>query len=93
MGCGWKDALAIWAPPETLCNVRSAAKGAWRAVFEALAAEGRPPAEVLIEFTHRACSGAGMPCQILDRGNGGDRKINSPRFFLSDEWAVSRNVP
>jgi transposase len=53
-GCRWKDAPAIYGPPKTLYNrnVRWAAKGVWRAVFEALAAEGGPPTEVLIDSTH-----------------------------------------
>ena len=53
-GCRWKDAPAIYGPSKTLYNrnVRWAAKGVWREVFEALAAEGGPPAEVLIDSTH-----------------------------------------
>ena len=53
-GCRWKDAPSIYGPPKTLYNrnVRWAAKGVWRAVFEALAAEGGPPTEVLIDSTH-----------------------------------------
>ena len=53
-GCRWKDAPAIYGPPKTLYNrnVRWAAKGVWRSVFEALAAAGGPPAEVLIDSTH-----------------------------------------
>ena len=53
-GCRWKDAPAIYGPPKTLYNrnVRWAAKGVWRTVFEALAAAGGPPAEVLIDSTH-----------------------------------------
>ena len=41
-GCRWKDAPAIYGPPKTLYNrnVRWAAKGVWREVFEALAAAG-----------------------------------------------------
>ena len=45
-GCRWKDAPSIYGPPKTLYNrnVRWAAKGVWRAVFEALAADaGRQP--------------------------------------------------
>ena len=44
-GCRWKDAPAIYGPPETLYNrnVRWAAKGVWRAVFETLAAAGGLP--------------------------------------------------
>lgn len=50
-GCRWKDAPPVYGPPKTLYtrNVRWAAKGVWRAVFEALAAEGGPPTEVLID--------------------------------------------
>ena len=53
-GCRWKDAPAIYGPSKTLCNrnVRWAAKGIWREVFETLAAAGGPPAEVLIDSTH-----------------------------------------
>ena len=53
-GCRWKDAPAIYGPPKTLYNrnVRWAAKGVWRSVFETLAAAGGPPAEVLIDSTH-----------------------------------------
>ncbi len=53
-GCQRKDAPAIYGPPKTLYNrnVRWAAKGVWRDVFEALAAEGGPPTEVLIDSTH-----------------------------------------
>ena len=53
-GCRWKDAPAIYGPPKTLYNrnVRWAAKGVWREVFETLAAAGGPPTEVLIDSTH-----------------------------------------
>ena len=53
-GCRWKDAPQVYGPPKTLYNrnVRWAAKGVWRKVFEVLAAEGGPPTEVLIDSTH-----------------------------------------
>ncbi len=53
-GCRWKDAPVIYGPPKTLYNrnVRWAAKGVWREVFETLAAAGGPPAAVLIDSTH-----------------------------------------
>ena len=53
-GCRWKDAPAFYGPSKTLYNrcVRWAAKGVWRDVFEALAAAGGPPSEVLIDSTH-----------------------------------------
>ena len=62
-GCRWKDAPAVYGPPKTLYNrnVRWAAKGVWRSVFEALAAAGGPPTEVLIDSTpvkaHRSAAG------------------------------------
>jgi len=53
-GGRWVDAPAAYGPRKTLYNrfVRWAAKGVWRAVFEALAAAGGPPAEVLLDSTH-----------------------------------------
>lgn len=53
-GCRWKDASAFYGLSKTLYNryVRWAAEGVWRDVFEALAAAGGPPAEVLIDSTH-----------------------------------------
>jgi len=53
-GCRWRDAPAHYGPAKTLYNrhVRWGAKGVWRQVFEALAAAGGPPAQVLIDSTH-----------------------------------------
>jgi transposase len=70
-GCRWEDAPAIYGPPKALYNrnVRSAAKDVWREVFEALAAAGGPPAEVLIDSTHvkahRSAAGrkGGLTCR------------------------------
>jgi len=62
-GCRWADAPAIYGPRKTLYNrfVRWAAKGVWLDVFQALAATGGPPAEVLIDSSavkaHRCASG------------------------------------
>ena len=55
-GCRWKDAPSIYGPPKMLYNrnVRWAAKGVWRAVFEALAAEGGPPTQGLISWIGRS---------------------------------------
>ena len=36
----------------TTAAVRWAAKGVWRDAFEALAAEGGPPAELMLDSTH-----------------------------------------
>ena len=75
-GCRWKDAPAIYGPPKALYNrnIRWAAKGVWRSVFETLAAAGGPPAEVLIDSTHvkahRSAAGstatlpAGLPIML-----------------------------
>lgn len=53
-GCRWKDAPAIYGPRKTLYNrfVRWAEKGIWRNAFEALAASGGPPAEIMLDSTH-----------------------------------------
>jgi transposase len=62
-GCRWADAPAVYGPRKTLYNrfVRWAAKGVWLDIFEALAAAGGPPAEVLIDSSavkaHRCASG------------------------------------
>jgi len=65
-GCRWVDALIVYGPRKTLYNrfVRWAAKGVWQAVFEALAAESGPPAELLLDSIHvkahrRAAGGKG----------------------------------
>ena len=72
-GCRWKDAPALYGPSKTLYNrnVRWAAKGVWRTVFEALAAEGGPPTEVLIDSTHvkahRSAAGGKEPVLSLSK--------------------------
>jgi transposase len=63
-GCRWADAPGVYGPRKTLYNrfVRWAAKGVWLDIFQALAAAGGPPAEVLIDSSavkaHRCASGA-----------------------------------
>ena len=62
-GARWADAPAVYGPKKTLYNrfVRWAAKGVWVDIFQALAAAGGPPAEVLIDSSavkaHRCASG------------------------------------
>ncbi len=53
-GGRWVDAPAAYGPRKTLYNrfVRWAAKGVWRAVFEALAAAGGPASDLLLDSTH-----------------------------------------
>lgn len=53
-GGRWADAPAVYGPRKTLYNrfVRWAAKGVWRDAFEALAATGGPPAELMLDSTH-----------------------------------------
>lgn len=53
-GGRWIDVPASYGPRKTLYNrfVRWSAKGVWREVFEALAAAGGPPAELLLDSTH-----------------------------------------
>jgi transposase len=62
-GGRWVDAPAVYGPKKTLYNrfVRWAAKGVWVDIFHALAAQGGPPAEMLIDSSavkaHRCASG------------------------------------
>ena len=62
-GGRWVDAPGVYGPKKTLYNrfVRWAAKGVWVDIFQALAAAGGPPAEVLIDSSavkaHRCASG------------------------------------
>jgi len=53
-GGRWADAPSVYGPRKTLYNrfVRWAKKGVWREAFEALAAAGGPPAEVMLDSTH-----------------------------------------
>lgn len=85
-GCRWKDASSAYGPYKTLYNrhKRWSEKGVWQAVFEALAAAGGPPAEVLIDSTHVKAhrSAAG--------GKGG----RTPRQSASAEaGATRRSMP
>jgi transposase len=63
-GGRWVDAPALYGPRKTLYNrfVRWAAKGIWTDIFQALAAAGGPPTQVLIDSSavkaHRSAAGA-----------------------------------
>ncbi|WP_202798689.1 IS5 family transposase [Sphingomonas elodea] len=77
-GCRWKDASSSYGPYKTLYNrhKRWSEKGVWQAVFEALAAAGGPPAEVLIDSTHvkahrSAAGGKGGRTQAIGISRGG----------------------
>jgi transposase len=62
-GGRWIDAPPVYGPRKTLYNrfVRWAAKGVWANIFQALAATGGPPAQLLIDSSavkaHRSASG------------------------------------
>jgi transposase len=62
-GGRWIDAPAEYGPRKTLYNrfVRWASKGIWTDLFHALASEGGPPAQMLIDSSavkaHRSASG------------------------------------
>jgi transposase len=63
-GCRWVDAPTDYGPRQTLYNrfVRWTMRSIWRRVFEALAATGGPPVEVLLDSTHvkaHRCSAGG----------------------------------
>jgi len=82
-GGRWADAPPCYGPRKTLYNrfVRWAAKGVWVDVFEAVAAAGGPPAEVLLDSSvvkaHRCASGGkggSMPKPSAAREGDGRRK-------------------
>jgi transposase len=62
-GGRWADAPPAYGPRKTLYNrfVRWAAKGVWENIFQALAAAGGPPSQVMIDSTavraHRSAAG------------------------------------
>ena len=63
-GCRWADTpIDVYGPRKTLYNrfVRWSAKGVWEDIFQALAATGGPPAQVLMDSSavkaHRCASG------------------------------------
>ena len=62
-GGRWSDAPGCYGPRKTLYNrwVRWARKGVWQRSFEALAATGGPPAELMLDSTwakaHRSAAG------------------------------------
>ena len=94
-GCRWKDAPAIYGPSKTLYNrnVRWAAKGVWRDVFETLAAAGGPPAEVLIDSTHVKAhrSAAGGKGGRASRRSGSAGADATPRSTPSPMVRVGRS--
>jgi len=63
-GCRWADAPPDYGPRKTLYNRwrRWAEKGHWVRIFEALADEGGPPSQALIDSSavraHRSAAGA-----------------------------------
>ena len=63
-GCRWVDAPPSYGPRKTLYNrfVRWMMRSIWQRIFEALAATGGPPVEVLLDSTHikaHRCSAGG----------------------------------
>ena len=82
-GGRWIDAPSVYGPRKTLYNrfVRWAAKGVWVNIFQALAATGGPPAEVLIDSSavkaHRCAAGGkggSSPRRSVDRAAGAPRR-------------------
>lgn len=72
-GCRWADAPPEYGPRKTLYNrwVRWSERGHWVRIFEALADEGGPPSQVMIDSSavraHRSAAG----------GKGGSRPMRS----------------
>ncbi|MGF7173173.1 transposase [Azospirillum doebereinerae] len=76
-GGRWVAAPAVYGPRKTLYNrfVRWAAKGVWENIFQALAAAGGPPSQVMIDSTavraHRSVAGGkggSAPRPLAGRG-------------------------
>jgi transposase len=103
------DAPSAYGPRKTLHNrfVRWAAKGVWRAVFEALAAAGGPPAEAPLDSTHvkaHRCAaggkGGGAPRRSAPAGGGRATKLHAlgdglgrpPAFLLTPGQAADRRA-
>lgn len=85
-GCRWKDAPACYGPHKTLYNrfVRWAAKGVWEDAFARLAADGGPPAALMIDATHvkahrSAAGGKGGPRRRPSADLAGDAPPRSTR--------------
>lgn len=76
-GGRWVDTPEAYGPSKTLYNrfVRWAEKGVWDRAFEALAASGGPPADLLLDSTHAkahrcASGGKGGPRPRRSDGRG-----------------------
>jgi transposase len=94
-GCRWKDAPAVYGPHKTLYNrhKRWSEKDVWGAVFEALAAEGGPPAEVLIDSTHVKAhrSAAGGKGGLTSRRSASAEAAATPSCTPSPTHKVARS--
>ena len=68
-GGRWIDVPAEYGPRKTLYNrfARWSAKGVWQELFQALAATGGPPVEVLLDSTHvkaHRCAAGGKGASV-----------------------------
>jgi transposase len=94
-GCPWRHAPREYGPPKTLYNrsVRWAIKGVWRRIFEALAAAGGPPAEVLLDATYAKAhrSAAGGKGGSARKRSGARVVAGSPRSTRRQTKAASRS--
>ena len=95
-GCRWCDVPAVYGPEKTLYNrfVRWAEKGVWLAVFEALAASGGPPAEVLLDSTHakaHRCAAGGKGGSTPKRSGG--RAAGGPRSSTRSAMKTDGRAP
>ena len=86
-GCRWADAPSEYGPRRTLYNRwrRWAEKGHWVRIFEALADEGGPPSQAMIDSSavraHRSASGGkggSRPRRSAARAAGGRRRSTPP---------------
>ena len=104
-GCRWADAPPEYGPRKTLYNrfVRWSEKGYWVRIFEALADEGGPPSQAMIDSsavrTHRSAAAGNGGARASDRplarraddeGSRSLRPVVPPNPPLPDQWADAR---
>jgi transposase len=94
-GCRWADVPSEYGPRKTLYNRwrRWAEKGHWVRIFEALADEGGPPSQALIDSSavraHR--SAAGAKGGRLIRRSGAAAAAGRPRSTRSRTASAARS--
>lgn len=85
-GCRWRDVPAAYGPPTTVYNRfnRWSRRGLWQRLFQALATDGSPPEELLIDSTfvkaHRSAAGG--------KGGRGNKRL-APRAAGAPQKSIA----